>query len=360
MVHRNKSKIFEIFSLSSIIFSSLSFFGSLDNKKVNSFTYHGSSENSSKPITNSSSDNINKLISNFPWLEKYKYDEKFVYSNFNSYTHGRLIKNVLIDQYLCLTQSAFYNFYQYVLKKYSESLKFTYTCVFNNFQDVKDISDYDLNFSPTLNKQTYTITLDDNYFNQSFDEINWETFFNQQTLLFDPFQQSALTNFKKDVKAFFLDDKINGIYYIEENDKNNENNDVNHEVKNKISKLKEEMNYAKKQLHVFLHSLTCERLCSNEATNELNKYLSKIRDRIANFFNHVANNEQHFFGKSYHQKRIEDHLRKAFNKWIKSSEDIKKNFTIYKDYFLFVENLDKFFNYLVFYKDKYVQNATTF
>ena len=66
MVHRNKSKIFEIFSLSSIIFSSLSFFGSLDNKKVNSFTYHGSSENSSKPITNSSSDNINELISNFP------------------------------------------------------------------------------------------------------------------------------------------------------------------------------------------------------------------------------------------------------------------------------------------------------
>ena len=215
-----------------------------------------------------------------------------------------MIKNVLIDQYLCLTQSAFYNFYQYVLKKYSESLKFTYTCVFNNFQDVKDISDYDLNFSPTLNKQTYTITLDDNYFKQSFDEINWETFFNQQTLLFDPFQQSALTNFKKDVKAFFLDDKINGIYYIEENDKNNENNDVNHEVKNKISKLKEEMNYAKKQLHVFLHSLTCERLCSNEATNELNKYLSKIRDRIANFFNHVANNEQHFFGKSYHQKKL--------------------------------------------------------
>lgn len=109
----------------------------------------------------------------------------------------------------------------------------------------------------------------------------------------------------------FFSDQINGIYYVNENDKNDENNEVNKKVKDKIKQLKTKMNHAKKQLRVFHHSLSQPTLQLNDEISELNSYLAEMVVKMHELFDHTAVNKE-IYDKSISEIMIEDNIRNLF------------------------------------------------
>ena len=132
----------------------------------------------------------------------------------------------------------------------------------NTYQDI------DLKFTYYQNQASKTTIFDTKYFNQN---IVWEKFFDFNTKLgFSP-----KTDFECDIKACFLNDEINGIYYVNENDKN-ANSEIDQKVKTKIKELKKDMNCIKKHLLVFVNSLNQPKLSNSKEANELVWFLCQV------------------------------------------------------------------------------------
>ena len=121
---------------------------------------------------------------------------------FNAYKNSDLIKKALIKQFLYQTKLAFVEFQQYILKTYP-NLKFRWISDKNVFASSDKIIEFNHNYFNSLNKK-----------------IDWETFFNWDTC-----DLKVKTNYlENEVISYFLCDDIKGVYYINENNKNDEIN----------------------------------------------------------------------------------------------------------------------------------------
>ena len=284
MAHKNKSKIFKIFSLSLVVFSNLSF----ANNSIHKNSHHSSIKNNcntdhlvlpedihNNVLTKNNYDalNIDDLVLNFPWLKKYKNDWNFINHGFNAFVNSDLIKKALADQYLLQTIAALKKFQQYIKDTYlcdkHSSLKFI-NVSFDHMNPTTYIYDeVDPLYQPSFPICHY-VTFNENYLKQ-IQQIEWSLFFDFEKLWFKP--DNILIH---DFESCFFSDKIDGIYYIEEKDKNDANNPVNLKVKEKIKELKCLMDYCKKQFFVFVDSLEQSSLSSNEKLDELIVFLGII------------------------------------------------------------------------------------
>lgn len=340
---RIKKQIFEISLSISIIFTNFHFLTTLSRKS--NFFYNKYFELSNNDATQS---NIDKSKTNFAWLEKYKNDKNFINCDFNAYISGRLIEKALIDQFFICAKIAFIrDFQQYISSFYGENLKFAST----NYQLYDDPYYYDdMHDSFIKVQEIKTIKFNLDYFKLWTNELDLNTVFDR-----NKFDFISRTNYKdeflNDIVSCFLSDEINGIYYVDEADKNNKDNEVNKKVKSKIKQLKVKMDYAKKQLLVFHRSLLQQTLSRNDEINELNLYLSQLVNDMKKLFDYTATKKE-IHDKSYHEITHERYIVEAFKVWI-GNYNIRDSLA-YEDHYWFLCNIEAFFSYLTFHEKKYV------
>ena len=309
---------------------------------------HQSETNFGFPLVFFKKNLFEELVTNFPWLSKYENDKSLVECGFNAHVNGNLIKKELINQYLHKTQVAFNEFQEYILKTYP-NLMFTYC-----------YTDY---FSDSYQTQIETITFGQDYFDWINDEINWDKFFDKNKLTFIPqtshflYLCSSECNSERQVKAYFLNDKINGIYHIDNKDKNNKNNEINQKVKTKIEEMKKDMDYIKKQLLIFANSLSQPKLSNNEETEELITFLCQIAtiNRKNLDYKAIAKNK---YDQELSELLTTNEYRREFLEWIQDYYNVVKY--IPKENLPFIANnrFGDFFNYLYCEREKYVNNET--
>ncbi len=337
---KRKYKFFKIYLVVSIVFTNFHFFDFL-SKKPNFLSYNKHFEFSNDDETQS---NIAKSKNNFSWLEKYQNDKNFINSDFNAYISGRLIEKVLIDRIFSLAKIAFlHHFQEYVLSCYNGNLKFAYT----SYQFDYIPFYYDSMYNSLSKELKFKIIqFDSNYFQLCAEKLDLDAIFDLNEFNF-VLQANHKNDFCEDIVSSFFSDQINGIYYVNENDKNDENNEVNKKVKDKIKQLKTKMNHAKKQLRVFHHSLSQPTLQLNDEISELNSYLAEMVVKMHELFDHTVVNKE-IYDKSISEILIENNIRNLFFVWI-------KNFSIrdslaYEDLPWFMCKHDDFFSYLTFHK----------
>ena len=329
---RIKKQIFEISLSISIIFTNFHFLTTLSRKS--NFFYNKYFELSDNDATQS---NIDKSKTNFAWLEKYKNDKNFINCDFNAYISGRLIEKALIDQFFICAKIAFIrDFQQYISSFYGENLKFAST----NYQLYNDPYYYDDMHDSFIEVQEIkTIKFNLDYFKLWTNEVDLNTVFDR-----NKFDFISRTNYKddflNDIVSCFLSDEINGIYYVDEADKNNKDNEVNKKVKSKIKQLKVKMDYAKKQLLVFHRSLLQQTLSRNDEINELNLYLSQLVNDMKKLFDYTATKKE-IHDKSYHEITHERYIVEAFKVWI-GNYNIRDSLA-YEDHYWFLCNIEAFF-----------------
>lgn len=159
-----------------------------------------------------------------------------------------------------------------------------------------------------------TIKFNLDYFKLWTNELDLNTVFDRNKFDFIS-RTNYKDDFRNDIISCFLSDEINGIYYVDEADKNNKDNEVNKKVKSKIKQLKVKMDYAKKQLLVFHRSLLQQTLSRNDEINELNLYLSQLVNDMKNLFDYTATKKE-IHDKSYHEITHERYIVEAFKVWI--------------------------------------------
>ena len=340
---RIKKQIFEISLSISIIFTNFHFLTTLSRKS--NFFYNKYFELSDNDATQS---NIDKSKTNFAWLEKYKNDKNFINCDFNAYISGRLIEKALIDQFFICAKIAFIrDFQQYISSFYGENLKFAST----NYQLYNDPYYYDDMHDSFIEVQEIkTIKFNLDYFKLWTNELDLNTVFDRNKFDFIS-RTNYKDDFRNDIVSCFLSDEINGIYYVDEADKNNKDNEVNKKVKSKIKQLKVKMDYAKKQLLVFHRSLLQQTLSRNDEINELNLYLSQLVNDMKKLFDYTATKKE-IHDKSYHEITHERYIVEAFKVWI-GNYNIRDSLA-YEDHYWFLCNIEAFFSYLTFHEKKYV------
>ena len=181
---------------------------------------------------------IHDLIVKFPWLKKYKNDENFINGDFYD-READLIKKAIIDQYFLQIKLALKQLQNHILYNigFFSKLKFKYTFVLPYHGGIV----------------TNKIVFNANYFRQ-WEKAELAPFFDYEKLQFDPnnYDNKWIT----DLRYFFLDNEIKGIYYINDNEQDDANNSINQKIRKKIREIKKGINFCKEQLLIFIDSVS--------------------------------------------------------------------------------------------------------